>query len=164
VDPDEVSSSEVSGDSRQVQASATWAKAAIVLGCVLLIGTGLASVGSAIIPVSIAIGLLILASLCFAPVLVRASPAGVEMCFGPWRWPRVRVEAEEIVGVKALHVSPSTQGGWGYRGSLKRMGRAALVIRGGEGLQIDLTEGRRLVLALPGISSLAEIVRQLAQH
>jgi hypothetical protein len=164
VDPDAGASSEVSGDWSEVQASATWAKAAILVGCLLLIGTGLASVGSAIIPVSIAIGLLILASLCFAPVSVRAGPAGVEICFGPWRWPRVRVRAEEILGVKALQVRPTAQGGWGYRGSLKRMGRAALVIRGGEGMQIDLTEGRRLVLALPGISSLGETVRRLAQH
>jgi hypothetical protein len=115
------------------------------------------------IPLSVAIGFLVLASLCFAPVSVRADSSGVEILFGAWRWPKVHVPAKEILGAKAVQVRPMAQGGWGYRGSLKRMGRAALVIRGGEGIQLDLTGGRRLVLALPGISSLTEVINQLDQ-
>jgi hypothetical protein len=46
-------------------------------------------------------------------------------------------------------------GGWGYRGSLKLMKQAAVVLRAGPGLRLDMTGGRVFVVTIddPGTAA-----------
>ncbi len=47
-----------------------------------------------------------------------------------------------------IDVRPMQWGGWGYRGSLKLMRKAAVVHRAGPGIRLDLTDGRVFVVTL----------------
>ncbi|HEY3139941.1 MAG TPA: hypothetical protein VGJ86_02365 [Acidimicrobiales bacterium] len=57
------------------------------------------------------------------------------------RWPAVRIPLAHIARAEAIDLHPMRWGGWGYRGSLRLVRRAAWVVRGGPGLRIELTDG-----------------------
>jgi hypothetical protein len=59
-----------------------------------------------------------------------------------------RVAMEEVERASVLHVEPMKWGGWGYRGSLKLAGSAAVVIRRGPGIHLELTNNRSFVVTL----------------
>jgi hypothetical protein len=52
-------------------------------------------------------------------------------------------------------------GGWGYRGSLKLFGRAAVVLRGGEGLQLDLADDKVLTITVDNAEEGAGLLNDL---
>lgn len=81
----------------------------------------------------------------FATVRVAVDRFGVRVAYGPLRWPSTCIEIDRIHRAAAVDVRPRSWGGWGYRGSLRLMGKAAVVVRAGQGLRLDL-EGDRFFL------------------
>ena len=65
-----------------------------------------------------------------------------------WGWPRVHFPLEDIEAVTALDVRPSRWGGWGYRGSVRLVRRAAWVLHRGPGIRLELTRSREFVVAV----------------
>ncbi|NNE96045.1 MAG: DUF1648 domain-containing protein [Acidimicrobiales bacterium] len=59
-----------------------------------------------------------------------------------------RIELDEIERATVIDVEPMQWGGWGYRGSLKMMGSAAVVIRRGPGIHLQLSGKRSFVVTL----------------
>ncbi len=89
-----------------------------------------------------AVGLCLL-GLALSSVRVAAGPTGLRVAMGPLGWPVIRIGLGRIEKASAVEVHPLRCClGWGYRGSLTLFGRAALVLRKGPGLRLDLKGGK----------------------
>jgi hypothetical protein len=84
----------------------------------------------------------------FSRLQVRADRQGLMVRYGFLRWPSTRVSIDRIETASVVDVRPKQWGGWGYRGSLKLMRRAAVVHRAGPGLRLDLSDGRVFVVTI----------------
>jgi len=105
---------------------------------------------------AIAIALIVIAaaSMTFARIRVSADQTGLRVRYGFTGWPRTAVPLSRIQRVSAIDVRPSEWGGWGYRGSLTLMRSAAVVIRAGPGIRLDLNDGKVFVVTIdnPGMA------------
>jgi len=106
--------------------------------------------------------------LAFSTVKVRIDQEGLQIKYGLLSWPRTSVDLEKIATASIIDVRPMQWGGWGYRGSLKLIRRAAVVHRAGPGIRLDLNDGRVFVVTVdhpePGVALLnAEINRRAGE-
>lgn len=64
----------------------------------------------------------------------------------------MRFPTERIERASAVHIDPARWFilgvGWGYRGSLTLFGRAAVILRTGPGLRLDLTDGKSFYITI----------------
>ena len=99
-----------------------------------------------------ALAVLVAAILLFTRVVVRVvqseSGRGLEILYGPGGFVRQEFEPAEIEGAYARNLSFAEMGGWGYRGSLRLMRRAALVTRRGNALELELSHRRRFIVTV----------------
>ncbi len=112
---------------------------------------------------SFVFGALLFGAACVMAVYrIRATVdrAGLTLSYFPFLgWPRTRIRTSEIVSVRAGHVEPREHAGWGYRGSLRIYGKAALNLRRGPGLFLELTGGRKFVVTLDDAEAAAQALR-----
>lgn len=136
---------------------------AALLAGLVAVAAIVASVG---VPFSALVGFLIaaLASLAFVKVRVQADANGLRVGFGWFRWPGITIPLATIATVSAIDVRPTEWGGWGYRGSLKFMKRAAVVLRSGPGLRLDLTNGKTFVVTVDDPATAAALLRAEMQR
>jgi hypothetical protein len=73
-------------------------------------------------------------------------------------WPAVTIPLASIDRAEAVTLDPLWWGGWGYRGSLRLAGRAAWVLRRGQGLRLDLTDGRTFAVTVDRADEAAAVV------
>lgn len=108
---------------------------------------GASMVATVLTTPAVGIGLLVIGApaIGFTSVRVSVDAAGVLVTYGRLGWPSTRAAIGEIRRASAIDVRPSAWGGWGSRGGLRLMGQAAVVLRAGEGLRLDL-EGDRVFL------------------
>ncbi|HEY4177733.1 MAG TPA: hypothetical protein VGM90_12895 [Kofleriaceae bacterium] len=85
----------------------------------------------------------------------------IVIAFGPFGFPRVRVPTSEVDRAEVIDVSPMRYGGWGYRGGLRLFKKAAAVIRKGEGLKLDLSGGRVLVITVDNAREALDVLHTL---
>lgn len=78
----------------------------------------------------------------FGRIRVTADQSGLSVGYGFLGWPRTSVPLRRIAAARAIDIRPAEWGGWGYRGSLTLMRRAAVVLRAGPGIRLDLHDGR----------------------
>jgi Protein of unknown function (DUF1648) len=90
---------------------------------------------------------------------VTVGPSGLRASMGAFGLPRVNVPIDKIVQASALDVRPMKWGGWGYRGSLKVMKRAAMVVRAGDGIRLDLVGGLVLVVTVDDAATGAAVLQ-----
>lgn len=90
-----------------------------------------------------------------ASVRVTTSASGVKVAYGPLRWPVTRIPLRRVTHAEAVEVVPT---GWGYRGSLRLFGRAAVIVRKGEGLELSLTGGKSFVVTVDGAVTAAALL------
>ncbi|HYU15004.1 MAG TPA: hypothetical protein VEL05_03005, partial [Candidatus Acidoferrum sp.] len=96
-------------------------------------------------------------------VHVRADESGLLLSYGPLRFPRQRVRLARIRAARAIDVVPLRHGGWGYRGSLAIFRRAAVVIRRGPGIELDLGRGL-LVITVDDADTAAGLLNDLVDR
>lgn len=167
VNPADVPSAGIAPGARaywQGTARALWATAGVIaigaavilLACMQIMG--LAGPGSAhLLP----FGIVGLAMMFFTSIRMTADRNGVRIAYGAMGWPTQRIALAEIQRASVLQVNPLMHGGWGYRGSLKAFRRASIVLRRGEGVQLDLTGGRSLVITIDGATQAAGVINDL---
>ena len=93
-------------------------------------------------------------------IQVFADRRGVTVTYGWWTWPRTRIPLDRIESAAAIEVLPSEWGGWGYRGSVRLFRQAAVVLRKGEGLRVDLNDGRRFVVTIDDAATAAAVLNR----
>ncbi len=103
----------------------------------------------------------------FGRIRVTADQSGLQVRYGFLGWPRTSVPIHRIATVHAIDVRPADWGGWGYRGSLTLLKRAAVVLRAGPGIRVDLHDGKVFVVTiddpdLPARLLNAEVLRNVA--
>ena len=132
----------------------------------LALGAGLALVGSLLVfTVGIVLGVgLVLAGAAvamLATIRVTADPHGLTVAYGPFGWPRTAIPLDRIDRAQVIDVRPMRHGGWGYRGSLRMFRTAAVVLRAGPGIEVDLTDGRRFVVTVDDAEAGAGTINDL---
>lgn len=92
---------------------------------------------------------------------VRVDERALTIAFGPLGFPRMHIAVDRIEHAEKMAVQPMANGGWGYRGSLTALGRAAVVIRGGEGLRLALRDNKTLVVTVDDAETGAGLINDL---
>jgi hypothetical protein len=135
---------------------------ALAVGTVCLVG-GFAALplGALVSGVAVAVGL---AVLLFASVQVRVDHTGITISLGPVGRPRFRVPLARIKEARPVDVSPLHRGGWGYRGSMTLFGRAAVIIRGGRGIEVQRMDGALLVVTVDDAETAAGLLNDLVRR
>lgn len=137
-------------------ARTTWATpvAIVFFALALLVQLWIPAVGL----IHVAIGLV---CLLFTSIRVTIDRSGLRIAYGLFGWPVQRVPLAQIRQASTLQVHPMEWGGWGYRGSLRVMRRAAVVLRAGEGMRLELAGERTLVITVDGAQQGAGLVNDL---
>ena len=89
-----------------------------------------------------------IAIITLSRIRVTADRSGLQVRYGFLGWPRTSVPLRRIATAQAIDIRPSEWGGWGYRGSLTLMKRAAVVLRAGPGIRLDLHDGKVFVVTI----------------
>lgn len=84
----------------------------------------------------------------FARIRVQADHTGLTVRYTALAWPSTHIRLRSIQRATPIDVIPSQWGGWGYRGTVLVAGLAAVVVRKGPGLRLDLTDGRVFVVTV----------------
>ncbi|MEJ0100273.1 MAG: hypothetical protein WDO12_11255 [Pseudomonadota bacterium] len=108
----------------------------------------------------LALGLCVsgVACLLFTSIRVTVDRNGLRIAYGLFGWPVQRIRLTDIRQASRLRVEPMAWGGWGYRGSLKVMRRAAVVLRAGEGIRLELVGDRTFVITVDGAEQGAGLI------
>jgi hypothetical protein len=102
-----------------------------------------------------------LATSALASIRVTVDRRGLEVTYGPLHRPRTRIAVHRIASADVIEVHPSQWGGWGYRGSLRLMKRAAVVLRKGPGLHLRLRDGSEFAVTIPDPEPGAHLLNQM---
>ncbi len=86
--------------------------------------------------------------LAFSSVRVSADAEGLRVRYGMFPWPATHISLDQIDEASVIEVNPLDWGGWGYRGTLKLMGQAAVVLRKGPGIRLDLRNDKVFVVTV----------------
>lgn len=88
------------------------------------------------------------AASAFTTIRVRADASGLDVKYGIFPWPRTHIGIARIARATPIDVRPRDWGGWGYRGSLRLMNQAAVVLRAGPGVRLDLADGKTFAVTV----------------
>jgi hypothetical protein len=127
-----------------------------IIGLILISTTNWV-VGAAIILASIPLTAL-------ATLHVRADRSGLRITYGWLPWPSTHVALADIETAQVIDVRPREWGGWGYRGSLKLMRKAAVVHRAGPGIRLDLDNGKVFVVTIDDADTGVALLNALRQR
>lgn len=83
----------------------------------------------------------------------------LEILYGPNGLVRQIFDADEIIAARETTAPVVRMGGFGYRGSLKFLRRAALITRRGDALVVELTGDRRFVVTVDEAQAFATALR-----
>lgn len=138
-------------------ATARWAVPAAIGSLVLL---GALSVVTRLVAPGVIGVLVAVAFVHFRRVEVTVDETHLRTRFA---WPhliRATVPLAEIERLEYVaDLRPVRYGGWGYRGSLRLLKKAAVILRRGEGVIFALTRDRRFVVTVDDAESLAHTVQ-----
>jgi hypothetical protein len=108
--------------------------------------------------------LLLLVYLAFGWIKVTVDVRGLQIRYGVLPRPVTSVPLDDIRRAERIDLVPLQWGGWGYRGSRKAFGRAAVVLRGGDAIKLQLTDGGEFAVtvddAATGAALLADLLAQ----
>ncbi len=139
----------------------------LLLGAaVLVVGVILAQLMEPSIRLWTSIALLLpgIAVITFSRIRVTADRSGLTVRYGFLGWPRTLVPLRRIATAQAIDVRPAEWGGWGYRGNLTLMNRAAVVLRAGPGLRLDLLDGKVFVVTIDNPDTPARLLNAEASR
>ena len=108
--------------------------------------------------------LLLLVYLAFGWIKVTVDVRGLQIRYGVLPRPVTSVPLDDIRRAERIDLAPLQWGGWGYRGSRKAFGRAAVVLRSGDAIKLQLTDGSEFAVtvddAATGAALLADLLAQ----
>jgi hypothetical protein len=107
--------------------------------------------------------LVLVLELC-SKIRVTVDEQALTVRYGRLGWLRQRVALERILAATAFELDPWAHGGWGYRGNLKLLGKAAIVVRAGRALRLDLRDGKRLSVTVDDAETAARLVNGFVQR
>lgn len=99
--------------------------------------------------------------MAFASVGITVSDRGLHVRSGPFPWLRVRFPLGVVTSARAIDLRPTSWGGWGYRGSVRLVGRAAWVLRAGPALELELVGGQRFAVTVDDADEAAAVLNGL---
>jgi hypothetical protein len=100
----------------------------------------------------------------FAKIQVRIDARELVIRYGYLGWPRQRISLARVSAARAFQLEPLDHGGWGYRGNLRVFGRAAVVVRAGAALGLDLEGGKRLSITVDDAETAAHWINALVSR
>jgi hypothetical protein len=100
----------------------------------------------------------------FSRIRVTVSGRFLTIHYGHLGWLRQRIGLNRIVRATSAELLPMAHGGWGYRGSLALFQRAAVVVRRGAALQLELAENRRFSVTVDDAATAAKLLSGLLQR
>lgn len=143
-------------------ATARWPRYGALVG---LVAAGVAViVGLWVNPVAaiaLPLGIVGLVALAFSSIGVTVDKNGLTVTYGFLPWPRTHIGLDRIVSVGVADVVPIEHGGWGYRGSVRLMKRAAVIVRRGEGIHLGLEGDRTFVVTVDNAEQGAGVLNDL---
>lgn len=99
----------------------------------------------------------------FSWVRVTVDHNGVDIRCGHLGLLRRRVALRDVDHAEVFDLVPLAHGGWGYRGSLRLMKRAAIVVRGGSALRLALRDGKQLSVTVDDAASGASLINGMVR-
>lgn len=137
---------------------AWWLPLALIAIGVVLVLAARGAVGA--VPAA----LLLLVYFALGWIRVSVDVRGLRIRYGLLPWPVTSVPLDDIRRVERIDLAPLEWGGWGYRGSRKAFGRAAVVLRSGDAIKLQLTDGSEFAVtvndAATGAAVLADLLAQ----
>ena len=115
------------------------------------------------------VGLLVLGALviladAFSMLRVVVDREGLSVRYGHLGIFRQLIPLAKVDGARALNLKPLSHGGWGYRGSLLLLGKAAVVVRRGDAIEVTLHEGRQFLVTVDDAATGAALLNGLVQQ
>ena len=105
--------------------------------------------------------LLLLVYLAFGWIKVTVDVRGLQIRYGVLPRPVTSVPLGDIRRVERIDLAPLEWGGWGYRGSRKAFGRAAVVLRSGDAIKLQLTDGSEFAVTVDDAATGAALLAGL---
>jgi hypothetical protein len=100
----------------------------------------------------------------FSTIRVTIDGRGLAVRYGHLGlWTR-RLSLDRIAAAQAVNVDALEQGGWGYRGGLRLFGKAAIVVRSGDALRLELRDGKQLFVTVDDAVTGARLLNALLQR
>lgn len=151
---------ELSPTERAVWSRTVTSRAGAWVGGAAVLTTTTLAIGTPVmLVVPVALGLLLVVMLV---VRVTVDTRGL-VARSPLGWPTVRIPLDEVVAARVTQVDPFGEfGGWGYRVAVG--GRVGLVLRKGEGIEVERTGGRVTVVTVDDAAQGAALLNTLADR
>ena len=105
--------------------------------------------------------LLLLVYLAFGWIKVTVDVRGLQIRYGVLPRPVTSVPLDDIRRAERVDLAPFEWGGWGYRGSRKVFSRAAVVLRGGDAIKLQLTDGSEFAVTVDDAATGAALLSDL---
>lgn len=119
---------------------------------------------SVALPVLLAQGLVVIVLEQLWLIRVSVNARSLSIAYGHTGWIRQRIAMDRILRASVLELEPLAHGGWGYRGSLKLRGRAAVVVRGGTALRLALQDGAELFITVDDAETAARLINGFVER
>jgi len=110
---------------------------------------------------AIPVALLLLLYLALGWIRVSVDARGLRIRYGLLPRPVTSVPLDDIRRAERIDLAPFQWGGWGYRGSRKAFSRAAVVLRGGDAIRLQLTDGSEFAVTVDDASTGAAVLADL---
>jgi hypothetical protein len=97
----------------------------------------------------------------FSRIRVTVDGRGITIRYGHLGlWTR-RVPLARIAAAHAITLDAMAHGGWGYRGGLRLIGKASIVVRSGPAIRLDLRGGQQLFVTVDDAQNGAQLLNAL---
>jgi hypothetical protein len=146
----------VSGAAWTGRAHLTWWLPLVLIAIGVVIVVSARSVAGAL-PSAV----LLLVYLAFGWIRVSVDARGLRIRYGLLPWPVTSVPLHDMRRVERIDLRPLDWGGWGYRGSRKAFRRAAVVLRGGDAIKLQLTDGSEFAVTVDDAATGAGVLADL---
>jgi hypothetical protein len=135
-----------------------WLSGVLALAAIAILFT--VPSGFAVVPIAV----LILVGLVFAWIRVTVDDRGLRVHCGLLPWPVARIPLDRVMDCARIDVQARGwgRGGYGYRGSRAVFRRTAVVLRPGDAIHIDLTDGSEFTVTVNDAAAGASLLSHLA--
>lgn len=93
-------------------------------------------------------------------IRVTVDAQEVTIRYGRLGWVRQRISMARVGAASVTQVGALSPYGWGYRGSLRLLRRAAVVVRSGAGLRLDLKDDRWFIVTVDDAESASSLINR----